>query len=475
VEVSGAGSELQIAGTLNVGTALGTGELTIGAGAAVHAGVVNLQGQVALDGGLLDPSVLLINQGVTGFGTIEAGDMIDEAVVQANAAPTGEPEVLRGTVLGGGTLDCNGSVTTNAPGELQINTGGTLELAGAVLNAATTSFADDLSPEGHYSLYHSTVDVRFEGASGELLLDDIAGFAGTIASMHYGDEFVIAGGTLSGLNVSNGNTLTILDTGEGAGPGGTDQIVFATAVTSAGFNIVNGDTVQMACFAAGTLIETSHGPTAVQNLGVGDAVQTLLGGNRQIVWVGSRVVDCRRHSQPETVWPVRIARGAVAENIPLRDLFISPDHAIYIEDVLIPVKLLVNCSTIRQKKLDRIVYHHVELEQHDVILAEGLAAETYLDVGDRHLFSGDPVTAPYPQFPARLWEMAGCAPLVLTGERLRAARFALAERTRFLSDTLDPKLRRSAPLAGNAPVGNSTATETHRFISDHMTDVPSLF
>ena len=119
--------------------------------------------------------------------------------------------MLRGTVMGGGTLDCNGTVTTNAPGVLQINTGGTMELTGAVLNAAATSFADDLTPAGHYSLNHSQVDVCFAGSSGVLRLDDIAGFAGTIASVHHGDQFVIAGGTLSGLNVSNGNTLTMFD------------------------------------------------------------------------------------------------------------------------------------------------------------------------------------------------------------------------------------------------------------------------
>jgi len=85
-------------------------------------------------------------------------------------------------------------------------------------------------------------------------------------------------------------------------------------------------------------------------------------------------------------------------------------------------------STIRQIKVDHIVYYHVELEQHDVILAEGLAAETYLDVGDRHIFSGDVMTAPGPDFPARLREMAGCAPIVLTGQKLQAIRFRLAGR-----------------------------------------------
>src|SRR5262249_37887558 len=83
--VSGAGSMIDIDGALNVGTALGTGDLTVGPGAAVHASVVNLQGQVVLEGGLLDPTVSVIGQGRTlgGFGTLVADRIIDEGVIQA--------------------------------------------------------------------------------------------------------------------------------------------------------------------------------------------------------------------------------------------------------------------------------------------------------------------------------------------------------------------------------------------------------
>jgi T5SS/PEP-CTERM-associated repeat protein len=66
--ISGAGSVINLSGAINIGTALGTGDLTVGPGAAVHASVVNLQGQVVLEGGLLDPTVSLINQGQTRVG-----------------------------------------------------------------------------------------------------------------------------------------------------------------------------------------------------------------------------------------------------------------------------------------------------------------------------------------------------------------------------------------------------------------------
>jgi hypothetical protein len=67
---------------------------------------------------------------------------------------------------------------------------------------------------------------------------------------------------------------------------------------------------------------------------------------------------------------------------PISDLWLSPDHAVFVEDVLIPVQRLVNGSTIVQVRVEWVAYHHVELEQHDVLLAEGLPAERFLDMWD---------------------------------------------------------------------------------------------
>jgi T5SS/PEP-CTERM-associated repeat protein/autotransporter passenger strand-loop-strand repeat protein len=443
VIVSGAGSVINLTGALNVGTALGTGDITIGPGAAVHASVLSFQGQMVLEGGLADPTVQLIDQGQTagGFGTIAAGFVVDEGVIQSKSAQ--RLLMLRGTVLGGGTLTINGTVQgSNPAGILQISAGGTMELTGAVLNVATTTFTDDLTPAGTYTVNNSVVDVSFADAAGVLLLDDIAGFAGTISADQGGDRFVITGGTLSGLGVTNGHTLTVSDSGAGAGAGGTDRIIFSSAVTAAGFGIVNGNTVQVACFAEGTRIETDAGCVAVEDLRVGDEVRTLLGGPGRIAWVGSRIMDCSRHPRPETVWPVRIATGAFAENMPSRDLFVSPDHAIYVDGVLIPAKLLLNGTTVRQVRRRHVVYHHIELARHDVVLAEGLPAETYLDTGDRAKFHGGSVTVLHPDFTARTWEMEGCAELVVTGLRLSIVRERLAARA------YEMERRRSARPSG---------------------------
>ena len=86
------------------------------------------------------------------------------------------------------------------------------------------------------------------------------------------------------------------------------------------------------------------------------------------------------------MWPIRIQAGAFAPNTPRRDLLLSPDHAVYVDGRLIPVRYLVNGASIAQVETDSVTYWHVELDRHDVILAEGLAAESYLDTGNRSVF-----------------------------------------------------------------------------------------
>ncbi len=426
---------VNLSGALNIGTALGIGDLTVGPGAAVHASVVSLQGQVVLEGGLLDPTVQLINQGQTagGFGTIAAGDIVDEGVIQAGANKASQRLLLVvGTVLGGGTLTVNGTLPGSNPvGVLQINAGGTMELTGPVINAATTTFTDNLTPAGTYTVNNSVVDVTFADASGVLKLDDIAGFGGTISTHQAGDSFVITGGTLSNPSVVNGNTLTFADSGASARVGGIDSIIFASQIDAAGFNIVNGNTMLIACFAAGTRIETETGLVAVESLSTGDLVVTADGAREPIVWIGQREVDCKRHPRSETVWPVRVSAGAFGKNVPVRDLYLSPDHAVFVNDVLVPVRLLIDGGGIAQVKRDRVRYFHVELARHAVILAEGLTVESYLDTGDRSSFSNrGGVVALHPCFSADMWEALGCARLVVTGKELVAIRRRLEERAR---------------------------------------------
>jgi hypothetical protein len=82
-----------------------------------------------------------------------------------------------------------------------------------------------------------------------------------------------------------------------------------------------------------------------------------------------------------------IRADAVSDGAPRRDLWISPDHAVLLDGALIPARLLINGASIqRDDRCETVTYYHVELETHDILLAEALPAESYLDTGNRGMF-----------------------------------------------------------------------------------------
>ncbi len=178
------------------------------------------------------------------------------------------------------------------------------------------------------------------------------------------------------------------------------------------------------CFAAGTRIATEHGAVPIDQLGTGDLVHTARDGRlKPIVWVGHRTVDCQTHPHPSQVWPIRIRPSAFGPDLPQRDLLLSPDHAIFWIDALIPVRTLVNDRSIVQVPMAQVTYFHLELQHHDVVLADGMPAETFLDTGPAMAFCGrGNAIGLYPDAACRLWDAKACAPLVVTGpvlDRLR--------------------------------------------------------
>jgi hypothetical protein len=181
------------------------------------------------------------------------------------------------------------------------------------------------------------------------------------------------------------------------------------------------------CYAAGTHILTVDGEVPVEALRAGDHVVTLVdGGTRPapITWVGHRSVDLAAHPNPGAVVPIRIRRGAFGAGVPHRDLLVSPDHAIFTDGVLIPAKLLVNGTTIVPAQgWRRVSYFHVELDRHAVLLAEGLAAESYLDTGDRGAFAnGGRAITLHPDWSSHSREAEGCALLIVVGPVIETVR-----------------------------------------------------
>ena len=188
-----------------------------------------------------------------------------------------------------------------------------------------------------------------------------------------------------------------------SGAGGTltgTPMLIAAAPTNTAFR---GDALAPQagpCYCSGTLIRVASNDglvdVPVEHLAIGDRVVTSSGAHRPIRWLGHRTVECRRHPRPHETMPVRITAHAFGDNRPARDLFLSPGHAICIDllgEVLIPAVALVNGSTIQQIEVDETTYWHIELDSHDVIFAENLPAESYLDMGNRGFFAeGDVVT-----------------------------------------------------------------------------------
>lgn len=180
------------------------------------------------------------------------------------------------------------------------------------------------------------------------------------------------------------------------------------------------------CFARGTRIATPAGEVAVEDLNAGDVLLTADGGREPVVWVGRRDVDCARHPDARRVWPVRVGAGAFGPGLPERDLVLSPQHAIFAEGVLIPVKALANGRTIRQEAWPCVEYFHVELPRHELVLAEGLPTETYLDTGDRACFAnGGGALALHPDFSRWTWDGRACAELKVVGPEVDAVRARL--------------------------------------------------
>ncbi len=194
------------------------------------------------------------------------------------------------------------------------------------------------------------------------------------------------------------------------------------------------------CFQEGTLIATANGAVSVEDLREGDRVITADGVYAPIMWIGHRRIDCTRHPHPERVWPVRVEIDTFAPDSPARPLYLSPDHAVFVDDVLIPIKHLVNGSSIAPAPRDEVTYYHIELATHELLLAEGVWAESYLDANDRSNFAnGGDVLRLFPDFSARkitacnLWEASGRAALVIAGPKLEAARRRINARAASMS------------------------------------------
>jgi T5SS/PEP-CTERM-associated repeat protein len=202
------------------------------------------------------------------------------------------------------------------------------------------------------------------------------------------------------------------------------------------------------CYLAGTRIATPDGERRVEELRPGDHVTLAGGGHAPLIWVGQRRLDPTIHPRAWEVLPIRIRRDALAAGLPRRDLLVSPDHALLLDGVLVEAKRLVNGRTIvQQAGLLSVHYWHLELARHDILLAEGVAAESYLDTGNRGAFADADAPLLHPGFAAPR-AVASCAPFATDPDvvrpiwqRLDWRAVGLGHAADTLATTADPAMR----------------------------------
>ena len=203
------------------------------------------------------------------------------------------------------------------------------------------------------------------------------------------------------------------------------------------------------CYLRGTLILTERGEVAVEELVIGDRVKTLSGAFKPVKWIGTRTVDMRfvQAKDRDKALPVLIRQGALAENVPHQDLSVSPNHALYLDGNLFQARHLINGRTIVQRAdLARFDYFHVELDEYDVMYANGAEAESYAEFVDengsnRNIFANAASYRDlYPEDAVAQEDSRWNAPVVKSGAVLEAVRATLNRR----ADTIVPAVGAAA-------------------------------
>jgi Hint domain len=209
----------------------------------------------------------------------------------------------------------------------------------------------------------------------------------------------------------------------------------------------------VACYCAGTLIAAERGDVPVERLAIGDLVMTASGAWRPIKWIGTRSYGGRFIMGRKDVLPICFKAGSLCDGLPRRDLWISPHHAMYFKNggwgALIEAKDLVNGVSIAQPEhVDAVEYVHVELDTHDVIIAEGALSETFVDDDSRGMFhNAHEYGALYPDAPRE--PLRYCAPRLDSGYEVEAIRRRLAGRAGLVPGRTNPgELRAYIDLVG---------------------------
>lgn len=170
------------------------------------------------------------------------------------------------------------------------------------------------------------------------------------------------------------------------GDGDVDLITTSTTVPDVDGDGVPETVTDVICFLTGTQILTDKGYRSVEELAIGDTVQTADGELKPVKWIGYQTCQPNKVASTLDSYPVLIKAGALGNNLPRRDLQVSPNHSMLVDGLLINAGALTNgVSIITTEPDETYVYYHVELEDHALLVAEGTAAESYLPQKENRL------------------------------------------------------------------------------------------
>ena len=423
IENFGAGDVIELAGfgsgVLSTSTALGNTIETVTSGSVSESftfASASSFSLLTLTGGGVEllANTSVVNSGTVTGGTIGSGQ---EQLVTSGATAAGT------TITNGGTqVVTNGGTVTGASveqGSTQvISSGGTAidttvgDPSVQIVSAGATASNTTLTSGGEQDVSGSVISTTVENGGNEVLY---TGGTATGVVINGGGTLTLDGGTVSGTTLAIG--ATVIDqqityqsgmTGTITGSdllvstaGGTEVFDLQVVDDDAG-GIVNvtaapdGHSLEIAlCFYPGTGIATPQGARAVETLRPGDLVLTA-NGALPVRWIGQSHIDTRFGDKRRSL-PVRITAGALGGGLPRRDLLLSPGHAVFLDGILAHASALVNGETIIQEHAvpQQFTYYHVELATHELLLAEGVQAESFVDNVDRmHFHNWDEREAP---------------------------------------------------------------------------------
>lgn len=316
----------------------------------------------------------------TATADITKGSVGDLYVGEGGTANISDPATITGTF----TLDSGGNAN------ITTNTGGIINLQGTDNSGLVIS--------GKASAGGTTVASTIDNFSGNdtITLEDVQ--RSDVAGVTFADADHIT------ITLKDGSSITLNIPG----------------IENAGYSLGSnseGELTFTTCFLSGTSIATLQGMMNVEDIQIGEVVETFDWKTNKIIsspviWVGQKYMTVKTHLSDDLAgYPVRVLKDAIAENVPNKDLLITPEHCLFFDGNFVPARMLVNGRSIYYDlTITSYNYYHIETEAHSVIWANGTLTESYLDTGNRNSFANkSKVVSLFSE--AKSWDKDAAAPL----------------------------------------------------------------